>query len=55
MDAAESREWHRWFAIECNNATFDLLAKADRSPAESDLMVDTAHAARYHWGVVGTE
>jgi hypothetical protein len=55
MDAAESREWHRAFAVECNNGAFDLLAKADRTPAESDLMVDMAHAARYHWGVVGTE
>jgi hypothetical protein len=55
MDETESREWHRAFAMECNNGTFDLLAKADRSAADSDLMVDMAHAARYHWAIVGTE
>ncbi len=36
------------------NHTWALLEKADRSVAEDDEMVHSAHASRAHWGVVGT-
>lgn len=36
------------------NRTWELMEKPDRTVAEDDEMVHTAHASRYHWGVVGT-
>ncbi len=47
------RQAHKAFAKECNNATYRLLDKADRSPAETGTMIDMAHAARYHWAEGG--
>jgi uncharacterized protein YndB with AHSA1/START domain len=47
-------QWHRSLGIECNNGVYDLLDKQDRTDAETQMMVDTAHAAKYHWGKVGT-
>lgn len=47
------RQAHKAFAKECNNATYRLLNKANRSPAETAAMIDMAHAARYHWGEGG--
>ena len=38
----------KWFAIECNNGTWDLLEKADRSVSETDGMVHMAHASCFH-------
>jgi DNA-binding transcriptional MerR regulator len=35
------------------NRTWELLERADRSPAEDDEMLHTAHASRHHWGQVG--
>lgn len=35
------------------NATWRLLDRAARTTAEDDEMLHTAHASRYHWGVVG--
>jgi hypothetical protein len=46
---------HRWFAVECNNRAWDLLEKAERSPAETDAMVHAAHAACLHWSHAGKE
>ncbi len=47
-------QWHRSLGIECNNATYDLLEKDDRSDEETVAMIDMAHAAKYHWSKVGT-
>jgi len=45
---------HRWFAVECNNRAWDLIAKPARTPAEVREMLLAAHAAAYHWSHAGT-
>ncbi len=37
------------------NEVWTLLEREERTPAEADLMVHTAHASRFHWEAVGTE
>ena len=32
------------------NRTWELLEMRDRTPAQDDELVHTAHASRYHWG-----
>jgi hypothetical protein len=46
---------HRWFAVETNNAFWDLLERPDRSREEDRRMVDLAHASAYHWSHAGDE
>jgi len=46
-------EWHRKMAAQLFNNTWGLIDKGDsRTPDESDGMIHSAHASRYHWGVV---
>lgn len=47
-------DWHRWFAVECNNAAWDLIGAERRMPPDDQRMLDLAHAAAFHWGQVGT-
>lgn len=47
-------DWHRWFAVECNNAAWDLIGAEHRTTPDDQLVLDLAHAAAYHWGQVGT-
>ncbi|MCC7355249.1 MAG: hypothetical protein IT330_16010 [Anaerolineae bacterium] len=47
-------EQHRRLAVDCFNRTWDLLDKKQRAREEDDEMIHTAHASRYHWGVIGT-
>jgi len=47
-------EWHKKQAIENFNLTWDLIDKKDRTAEDDLLMIHTAHASRFHWGVVGT-
>ena len=42
-------EWHRSLAVAANNSTWDLLEKPERSAAETEEMINRAHAAAYHW------
>ncbi len=51
FDVAKAR---RWFAVECNNHTWDLLEKSDRTADETERMVHAAHAACFHWLDAGT-
>lgn len=44
---------HRQMAIELFNLTWDLMEKPDRTPAETDRMINAAHASRYHWEIAG--
>jgi hypothetical protein len=44
---------HRWFAVEFNNRAWDLVELAQRSAAETEEMIHTAHAACLHWSAVG--
>jgi len=43
----------RKLAADLYNHTWTLLEKTDRTPAEDDEMMHSAHASRYHWGEVG--
>jgi DNA-binding transcriptional MerR regulator len=43
----------RQMAKDLFNHTWTLLEKADRTPAEDDEMIHSAHASRYHWGEPG--
>lgn len=44
---------HRQMAVELFNLTWDLMEKPDRTPTETDLMINAAHASRYHWEIAG--
>jgi DNA-binding transcriptional MerR regulator len=46
-------ETRRALAAGLFNRTWELLEKADRTPAQDDEMIHTAHASRYHWGEIG--
>ena len=45
---------HRWFAVEANNLSWDLVERADRNDADTEKMLHAAHAAWFHWDAVGT-
>jgi DNA-binding transcriptional MerR regulator len=47
-------ETQRALAAGLFNRTWDLLEIEDRSVAQDDEMVDTAHASAWHWRQVGT-
>ncbi|SRR6266487_4632626 len=47
-------QWHRWFAVECNNRAWDLIEKASRTAAEGREMLHAACASAFHWSKVGT-
>lgn len=47
-------EAHRFFAIQFNGKTWDLLEKAERSKEDDDLMVLSAYASLRHWLEAGT-
>ena len=40
---------HRQLGKDLFNHTWTLIEKADRTPAESDEMVDATHASSFHW------
>lgn len=44
----------RRLAADLYNRTWTLLEIPDRSPAQTDELIHTAHASRHHWGEVGT-
>jgi DNA-binding transcriptional MerR regulator len=47
---------HRALGVALYNHTWTLLEKADRTPAETDEMIHSAHASRFHWSrAAGTE
>jgi hypothetical protein len=43
----------RTIAVATNNATWDLLGRADRSVEDDDRLVHMAHASAYHWSLAG--
>lgn len=45
----------RWFAVECNNAAWELLDKSSRTADETERMLHAAHASVYHWLAVGDD
>lgn len=46
-------EWHKRFAVECNNRVWSLLAKDTRADDENEEMIHAAHASYYHWSKIG--
>ena len=49
----DEREAHRYFAVQCFNAAWELIDKKDRSPDDEVEMLERAMASRWHWGFVG--
>ncbi|MEO7664253.1 MAG: helix-turn-helix domain-containing protein [Candidatus Limnocylindrales bacterium] len=45
---------HRRLGVSLFNHTWTLIEKADRTPAETDEMIHSAHASRFHWSKAGT-
>jgi DNA-binding transcriptional MerR regulator len=55
LDAELDAEGRRRLAAALYNHTWTFLEMPDRTPAQTDEMIHTAHASRYLWGTVGTE
>jgi uncharacterized protein YndB with AHSA1/START domain len=50
LDVEEIRGgWHRSQGIECNNSVWELIEKAERTPADDEEMLRRAYASAYHW------
>lgn len=54
FSAGVDREVHKKLAMELYNFAWDLIEKAGRTDVENDIMINAAHASRFHWGEVGT-
>jgi hypothetical protein len=52
----EERDLHRWFGVELNNETWDLLDQihAGSPVADQERMLYAAYASTYHWMEAGT-
>ncbi|MGY0216192.1 hypothetical protein ACWJJH_02265 [Endozoicomonadaceae bacterium StTr2] len=48
------KDWHRYFAVSCNNRAWELAVK-ERTKEEDEELLNVAHASAQHWGQVGTE
>ncbi|MFW9786774.1 MAG: hypothetical protein ACFFE1_03820 [Candidatus Thorarchaeota archaeon] len=48
----EELENHHKMAAQYFNQTWELMEKEDRTKEDDDLMIHSAHASRYHWGVL---
>ncbi|MFW9851081.1 MAG: hypothetical protein ACFFF4_18295 [Candidatus Thorarchaeota archaeon] len=48
----EELKLHRKMAAQYFNQTWDLMEKENRTKEDDDLMIHTAHASRYHWGIL---
>lgn len=53
-ETADADSWHRYFAMDCNNRAW-ALAVQERSAEEDDEMLNAAHAAAFHWNLVGDD
>jgi hypothetical protein len=53
-EAYMEAEAHRFFAIQFNSQTWNLLGKPERTREEDELMVPSAHASCRHWLEAGT-
>src|SRR5438132_12705190 len=47
------QEFHRKVAAECFNRAWDYLEKRNRSLDDDQMMLNLAHASRYHWSLIG--
>ena len=46
-------EFHRKIAAECFNRTWDYLKQKNRNSYDDQMMLNLAHASRYHWSIIG--
>ena len=46
-------DFHRKVAADCFNRTWDYLEQKNRSPDDDQIMLNLAHASRYHWSLIG--
>ena len=46
-------DFHRKIAAECFNRTWDYLEQKNRSLDDDQIMLNLAHASRYHWSLIG--
>jgi len=53
-DDEETERWHRRFAIDLFNRSWDLLEQTDRSPDDDAEMLAAAFGSAWHWRQVGT-
>lgn len=44
---------HRWFAVELNNLSWDIVEADKRTPDEIERMIHAAHGACFHWLYAG--
>ena len=54
IDKEDTNKWHRFFAATSNNRAWDLSTK-QRNLEEDQEMLNAAHAAAFHWALIGTE
>lgn len=47
--------WHRRFAAGANDRAWKLSEQSELTVQERSELLDTAHAAAYHWRKIGTE
>ena len=40
---------HKYFAANCFNETWGIIDKADRTPEDDQMMIQTCQASLYHW------
>ena len=45
--------FHRKTAVDCFNETWKYIRKKRRTSDDDHMMLNLAHASRYHWGLVG--
>src|SRR5689334_7234608 len=50
----DTPEAHKFFGIELNMKTWDLLGKKNRTDVDNDMMIHAAHGSYYHWSIGGT-
>ncbi len=46
--------WHRYFGANANNRAWDF-AESSPEQIDTDELLDAAHAAAWHWKIVGNE
>lgn len=49
----EVKRMHRYFAVECNNAAWDLAEAPERNDEQTQEMIRLAEVAAWHWSQVG--
>ena len=53
-ELSDVQNWHKRFAVICNNRAWDLATQS-RTPQQDREMLNRAHASTWHWGQIGEE